>query len=443
MVQIYKPAKGKKKQPQQKLKIEIDSLDHEGTGICRQHQPVIFVEGALPGELCQVQVTEKKPRYWRAIVNEVLSPNPQRVDAFCQYYQQCGGCNNQQITAQELLSHKQSALSELLKRVGQQQSLPWLPPVLSPAQGYRRKARLAVDAQDKSNIKLGFRSAQGRKIVNIEHCPVLTENLQALLPALNQVFKQLKKSSHIGHVLLLDVLPQPMLLFRQVKTIADTDLKLLSEFCQQHACRMVLETAKNTFQLISGATIESFYQLDEDLRLHFLPNDFIQGNELVNQKMVQQAVQWLELTPRDIVLDLFCGIGNFSLAMAKHCQSVLGIEGVDTMVNRATENARKNDINNAQFAHMDLNQEKSLANTSLKNCNKVLLDPARAGALEVMPQLLKLKPEAILYISCNPATFARDAAVLTGKSYRLAKIAVLDMFPATSHTELMALFLPV
>jgi len=443
MVQIFKPAKSKKKNTHQILKVKIQNLDHEGTGVCRQHQPVIFVPGALPGELCQVQITEKKARYWRADVKQVLTPDPRRVDAFCQYYQQCGGCNNQQLTAEDLVSLKQSALSELLKRIGQQADLPWQPAVLSQAQGYRRKARLAVDAQDKSKVKLGFRSAQGQKIIDIAHCPVLTPNLQTLQSELNNTIKTLKKAAHIGHVVLLDVLPKPMVVLRQVKTIPDPDLKLLIDFCHQHDCRLVTEKAKNVFHSLVGEGVESYYTLGDKLTLSFLPNDFIQGNGPVNRKMVEQAIQWLELGPQDNVLDLFCGIGNFSLTMARGCHSVLGIEGVDAMVSRATDNARANGIDNVRFVQMDLNQQTSLSGNELIASNKVLLDPARAGALEVMPQLLQLKPQAILYISCNPATFARDAAVLTEKSYRVDKIAMLDMFPATSHTELMALFLPV
>lgn len=440
MVQIYKAPKGKKPGPigAPKLTLSIDDIEHGGLGVCRSHQPVVFVEGGLPGEQLEVRITDKKPRYWQGLAVKVLSPSAERIEPFCPHSRECGGCQNQHIGQTELIVHKQQAVDQLLKRQTGIKTLNWQAPLLGPAQGYRRKARLAIDAQNRADVKVGFRAKGSDQVVSIKQCAILSEPLQAILPPLLSLIKQLKGTKQLGHISVLDADDQVQLCLRVTCALPGEDLARLSQFAEDNSLRLMLETAPNRFELVSGTSQDVHYSPSAELSLAIGPNDFIQVNDVVNQAMVSQALTWLQVTPGEQVLDLFCGVGNFSLPLAHAGAQVTGVEGIEAMVKRAAKNASENGLQ-VDFQCLDLSDTAALAKLP-SQIDKVLLDPARAGAQALMSVLHKLNPKGILYVSCNPATFARDAAVLIDKGWQVDKIGLMDMFPNTAHTELMAHF---
>ncbi|GAB3031606.1 23S rRNA (uracil(1939)-C(5))-methyltransferase RlmD [Bowmanella dokdonensis] len=446
MVQIYRSSrKPKKTHAGQNLTLTIDDMEHGGLGVCRSHQPVVFVEGALPGETVKVRVTDQKSRAWQAVATQVLQPSPERTVPFCPHIQTCGGCQNQHIGQSDLLRYKQRAVDALLRRLAGLENINWQPALHGEDRRYRRKARLAVDAQKKGQVRVGFRGKGSDQVITIRECQILTAPLQALLPDFLALIKGLRTVKHIGHIGLLDADNQTQVCLRITAGLHPQDRTQLSAFAVLHRCNLLLETSRGQFELLHGTEQQARYQLPGDISVEVAPNDFIQVNGPMNQSMIAQAIEWLGIEAGDQVLDFFCGVGNFSLPMARQGARVLGFEGMPEMVQRATENARSNGLGNVHFMAADLSDEHALKSclsegTEATQANKVLLDPARAGAQELMPFLHKLQPQKILYVSCNPATFARDAAPLVEKGWQLDRIALMDMFPNTAHTELMALF---
>ncbi|GGD49989.1 23S rRNA (uracil(1939)-C(5))-methyltransferase RlmD [Lacimicrobium alkaliphilum] len=443
MVQLYKSAR-KKAAPAKPVSLRIDTLDHSGIGVCRSHQPVVFVEGALPGEEVKARVREKKKRVWLAEVEEVLRPSPERIEPFCPHFNECGGCQHQHIGQKPMLNYKQQAVNQLLRKIAGVESLNWQPPLVGGYQGYRRKVRLALDARTgkgKSSMSLGFRARGSEKVVDITECKVLTPPLQHALPEIRALVKGLQSVRHIGHVSMLDADNQLQICLRLTKPLPEHDKQALQAFAQRHQCTLLLQTQKMTFEQLAGDHSNALYQPVSELSLEFSPTDFIQVNKEINRAMVLQAISWMDIRADDKVLDLFCGVGNFALPMAQKGAQITGVEGIQAMVSQAETNASRNGLQ-AAFLQTDLGDEGSLAQLfrQLGQVDKVLLDPARAGAAAVIPWLNKLNPAQILYVSCNPATFARDMEQLVENGWRVNKIGLMDMFPNTAHTELMALF---
>jgi 23S rRNA (uracil1939-C5)-methyltransferase len=443
MVQLYQSAR-KKQPPLKSLTLRIDDLDHSGTGVCRTHQPVVFVEGALPGEEVRVRVEERKKRFWRATVEQVLKPATKRVAPFCPHFSQCGGCQHQHIAQLPMLEYKQQAVDQLLNKVAGVSALNWQAPLVGSEQGYRRKVRLALDARPgkgKSSVHLGFRAKGSDKVVDISECKVLTPPLQQLLPDLRILVTELGCVRHIGHISLLDADNQLQLCLRLTRPLPEADRQSLTIFAREHGCTVLLQTGADEFEYLTSDHQSTSYRPVDELSLDFSPTDFIQVNGAINRAMIMQAINWLDINSGDKVLDLFCGVANFALPMAHKGAEVIGIEGVQAMVEQARANAAKNQLQ-AEFLQADLGDEKALMQLTkqLGQVGKVVLDPARAGAAAVMPWLSRLNPAQILYVSCNPATFARDMAQLLESGWHVDKIGLMDMFPNTAHTELMALF---
>ena len=446
LAQIFK-AKGRGRQRkgpnQAKTKVvttEVTGLDHQCQGVCGNHEPIIFVDGGLPGEKVRVAVHEQKKRFWRGRVTEVLEPDPARIPAFCPHFDACGGCQTQHLAPESMLVHKQAAVDALLRRNGLTEGFEWALPLRTTVRGYRRKTRLALDARHPDKISLGFREKQGAKVINIGSCGILVEALEALIGPLQQLMTQLEQPQAIGHVGLIKGDNLVQVCFRVTRTLSDFDHNALTEFAQLTDCQLVLEGKDQANTLISKVDQTLFVQPEEGIKLELTPNDFVQVNDGINQAMVAQAIEWLDLQTEDQVLDLFCGVGNFSLPFAKRCQQVVGIEGVAKMVQRAEHNALINGVGNARFLQADLSDPDPLTGPIGQNCTKILLDPARDGAATLVPNLAQTQAEKVLYVSCNPATFARDAVEMVKGPFRLDRIGLMDMFPNTSHTELMALF---
>lgn len=445
MVKVFKPGKSAKKKPaSQVTELQITALDHQGRGVAKT-SPVTFVEGALPGEICRARITTTRKNVRFAQAETIKTTADARQIPPCEYFASCGGCQTQYCQPKAMISYKQQALSSLIEKFTgiAADALPWQPVVSGGGQGYRRKARLAVDCRDRQHIKTGFRGKDGNTVVNISRCQVLHPALSQLLDPLNSLVKKLSGKRHIGHISLFYGTDGVQVTLRSTKPLSVDDMDKLRRFQTSQQCHVQLED--NGHQLVSlyPKSAEARYALTLEhttLSLTLMPGDFVQVNDAVNQQMVQQALNWLELSDVDNCLDLFCGIGNFTLPIATTGARVTGFEVSAEMVQRAKHNAQQNGIQDVEFICGDLAQDDVLAKLDAMEFNKVLLDPARAGAYEAVQRLVALQPERILYVSCNPATFGRDIALLTSQGYHMAKISLLDMFPYTSHTEVMALF---
>ncbi|ENM5731964.1 23S rRNA (uracil(1939)-C(5))-methyltransferase RlmD [Vibrio mimicus] len=436
MARFFQPKKqstiDKKHQP-----VTIERLDHQGSGLAFLQKKPLFVDGALPGEEVLIQLTESKSKYARGQLIKVLKPSTERVEPFCVHYAQCGGCDLQHLDRTGQINHKQQALSQLMVKFAGQ-SLALSAPVCSDDQGYRRRARLSLMWDKKTQqLQFGFRRKQSKAIVSVTHCPVLEPSLNALLPELNALLSQWSQPELLGHVELVKGDNTQVLVLRHLGVLAEQDQQSLSDFATQKGLTLYLTLEAGELQHVQG---EAPYCEETGSRLSFLPNHFIQVNRAVNQQMVEQALNWLEVNKQDRVLDLFCGLGNFTLPLAKQAQEVVGVEGVEEMVQHATHNAKLNQINNVAFYQANLEQDMTNASWAQQKFAKVLLDPARAGAEGIVDQLAALGAERVVYVSCNPATLARDSQSLLSQGFRLEKLGMLDMFPHTSHLESMALF---
>jgi 23S rRNA (uracil1939-C5)-methyltransferase len=448
MVQIYKAPKTSNNRKKnsgssrvlERLTAKITRMDHMGQGVVSDHSPIIFATGGLPGETCELDVVEQKPRYWKAKVNRVLSASASRIEPFCQHFDVCGGCQTQFIKPQVLIEQKQAAVTDLLLKFNVDSDDCWQSPLLGPTVDYRRKTRFSIDARNKNKIQIGFRQKDSKQIVSIASCEVLTKPLQALINPIQDCITKMHNPVVIGHITLLQGANVEQVCLRLMRQLDEYDLALWKLFAKSSQCQVVLERKDGSSELLAGHDASLFYYAQEDLKLEISANDFVQVNDEINQAMIKQAITWLDLHSTDTLLDLFCGVGNFSLPMALSCHHVIGVEGLANMVQKAKRNAQINSIDNCTFLCEDLSQMTQKLANSFHTCNKILLDPAREGARGILAQLSKNEPTHILYVSCNPATFARDAAEFCEMDYQIDKIALMDMFPNTAHTELMALF---
>lgn len=417
--------------------VKVEKLDHHGAGIAYQSKKPMFIEGALPGEQVLVQLTESKSKFSRANLIKVQTPSQQRIEPFCPYYQECGGCNMQHLGIEHQREYKQQTLSQLMtKFAGQTAQLD--APIIGAEQGYRRRARISLHIDKKSKqLQFGFRKKQSKEIVTVAHCPVLTPELDELISPLYQLLKGFSHQECLGHVELVKGDNTRIIVLRHSKALKDKDQRALVEFAKANQVSLYLMPQSDQLDLVEGP---QGHYLEAGVTIPFEPNNFIQVNQQVNESMVNQAMDWLELAESDRVLDLFCGLGNFSLPIAKQVKSVVGVEGIDAMVKKATDNAKLNKLDNAHFYQANLEEDFSGQSWANEKFDKVLLDPARAGASGVVEQLSELGATRVVYVSCNPATLARDSQSLLNQGYQLQKLGMLDMFPHTSHLESMALF---
>jgi len=443
---LQQPRKEKIEQPLDNMRLgemTIDRMGHDGRGIASWNAKTLFVEAALTGEKITARLVANHPRYAEARVDQIIEPSPDRIAAACQYYAQCGGCQLQHAKAETQLAIKQAAVFEQVERWANAKPKKILEPILSPDYGYRRSARLAIDERGESFL-LGFRQANSHQLVNIENCIVLVPALNQLIKPLQHLLANLQTKNAISHVDLLAT-DKTLIVLRQLQTLSDQDYQALTVFAKNHDCEICLQPNKSP-ELINlqqqAVDPRLFYSLQQyQLAIGFHPLDFIQVNADVNAKMVTQALALLDIKPDDIILDLFCGIGNFTLPIAQQAKRVIGIEGQETMVLRGRENAQRLGITNAEFVAADL--EKLGLPRLRQLCGKldgVLLDPPRDGAKQAVALIAQLSPRRVVYVSCNPATLARDAKELLAAGYQLNALGILDMFPQTAHVESMALF---
>ncbi|MBS0927740.1 23S rRNA (uracil(1939)-C(5))-methyltransferase RlmD [Klebsiella michiganensis] len=413
------------------ITVTVNDLDPFGQGVARHQGKALFISGLLPQEQADVVVVEDKKQYARAQVKRRLSDSPQRQAPRCTHFGICGGCQQQHASIELQQQSKRAALARLMKREVDDiiAASPW---------GYRRRARLSLNYQPKSQqLQMGFRKANASEIVDVVQCPVLVPTLGALLPAVRECLSELKSVRQLGHVELVQADNGPLMVLRHTAALPAADKEKLERFSQSHGLSLYLAPQSEILEHIRG---EAPWYTSDGLRLVFSPRDFIQVNDGVNQLMVRTALEWLDIQPQDRVLDLFCGMGNFTLPLAKRAAQVVGVEGVPALVAKGQENAALNGLHNVTFFHENLEEDVTRQAWAKHGFDKVLLDPARAGAAGVMLHIIKLAPRRVVYVSCNPATLARDSDVLLQAGYTIQRLAMLDMFPHTGHLESMVLF---
>ncbi|AXA23923.1 MULTISPECIES: 23S rRNA (uracil(1939)-C(5))-methyltransferase RlmD [Pseudomonas] len=422
-----------------KQRLDIERLAGDGRGIAFVEGRTWFVSGALAGEAVEARVLNARGKIVEARLERVLQASPERREAPCRHYARCGGCTLQHLPHEGQLALKQRLLAEQLQRVAGVQPDEWAAPLAGPEFGYRRRARIAVRWDVKAReLQVGFRAEASQDIIAIDDCPVLVQPLQTILRHLPTVLRSLSRPQALGHVELFSGTAEAVLV-RHVAPLADDDLARLQAFCEQAGAQLWLQGEGEPAPHDGAATL-GFDLAPWGLELAWRPGDFVQVNAQVNTLMIQQALAWLAPQPDERVLDLFCGLGNFALPLARQAREVVAVEGVQAMVDRAAANAASNNVHNARFFQADLSQSLAGAEWAAEGFSAVLLDPPRDGAYEVVQSIARLKARRLVYVSCNPATLARDAQVLVGQGYRLKRAGILDMFPQTAHVEAMALF---
>ncbi len=436
MAQFFKAKKKASVNTKHQL-VDVVRLEHNGAGIAFVDKKPVFIDGALPEEKAIIQFTEQKKQYARAKLIKLIQKSTKRQAPICPHYHECGGCNLQHLQRQEQIVAKNQKLQELMKKQGILVG-EMVQPIMGEELSYRRRARISLMINKQTNqLDFGFRKKQSKAIVNVRHCPVLVQELDQHLESLFTLLNQLKGKKHLGHVELVQADNGSVLLIRHVAEFNEKDRQALVNYCEEHNLILYLMPESDVLTHVCGE--EPYYVID-GAKIYFTPKDFIQVNRHVNDKMVEQALSWLNLKETDSVLDLFCGLGNFSLPIAQKVKNVVGIEGVDEMVQRAQSNAEKNGLNNVTFYQANLEEDITDQVWASTRFTKILLDPARAGAAGVMETVAKLTPQTVVYVSCNPATLARDSQLLIQHGYKLTRLGMLDMFPHTGHLESMALF---
>ena len=439
---------------------KVERLSHEGRGIAHydgaefshpteKQGKKVFIRYALPGETVKAQITRQVSKLEEADSIELLSePNPYRIEPICPHFGSCGGCNMQHIHPDEQIRLKQDVLKSHLSHFAGLEPAQWLSPLRSTRVDYRHKARIGVRFLPKSNkLLMGFREAQSNHLTEIQTCKILDIQLDQALPEIKALLESLKGKSSIGHIELAKGDGEISLLVRHTEKLKQHDVNLMQQYALQKQWQLYLQPAGvESVHRVDDADAEMYlhYRLNEfDVDFAFNPTDFTQVNPTVNPQMVKLACDLLELKQGEKVLDLFCGLGNFSLPLSKcvgDTGKVVAVEGSEAMVKRGTENALNNRISNVKFYSQDLTKDFSHYSWANQGFDALLIDPPRAGAEQVMHYLPKFGAKRIVYVSCNPATLARDAGILVQHGYQLKKAGVMDMFTHTGHVESIALF---
>ena len=433
----------------EKLKIlqsaEVTRLAHDGRGVAKVDGKTVFITGALPGEEVTFHYTQRQSQFDQGQVVEIVKPSSERQTPLCIHADICGGCRLQHLTTAAQLFYKQQTLLDQLWHFGKvAPPTELLPPLAANEWGYRRKARLSVRyVNKKERLLIGFHEKQGRYVADLNVCEVLHPAVGKRLVELQTVLSQLSIYRAIPQIeVAVGDGPVVVLVLRHLEPLTLEDKRLLQTFGQEHGFTWYLQPGNASTVEPLDQPVTLHYQLPVfNLSLEFSPLDFVQINANINQQLVQLALNLLEVKSTDRVLDLFCGLGNFSLPLAQQAAELVGVEGDLQMVKRAQMNAERNQISNTHFYAADLSQDVTQTPWWRQKYNKLLLDPARTGALEIVQQMDSLGVERIVYVSCNPATFARDAAELVHKQgYELQQLGILDMFPHTHHVEAIGLF---
>ncbi len=425
----------------------IESIDHEGIGVAHVDGKVTFIDGGVTGERVAFARRRSRGNFDLGSVTEVLQESSQRVTPRCAYFGTCGGCAMQHVEPSAQVAAKQRVLEDNLARLGKVNPEQILPPIAGPAWGYRNRARLSVHyVAKKGGVLVGFHERRSSFVADTMSCEVLPPAISAMIPALREMFTAMAIRDRLPQLELAVGEDVTVFVLRNLEPLPEADAQRLRDFADRHGIQWWLqpkgpETA-HPFHPPEAPALD--YALPEfGLRLGFSPTEFTQVNAGVNRVLVKRAVDLLDPRPGERVGDLFCGLGNFTLPLATRGADVTGIEGSPSLVRRAEANARANGLEDrARFIAHDLYNDAEGALERLGRVDKLLIDPPRDGAMEIVKALADDGPSRIVYVSCSPATLARDAGVLVNvKGYRLACAGVVNMFPHTGHVESIALFL--
>lgn len=380
------------------ITVEATDLDPFGQGVARHNGKALFITGLLPTERAEITLTEDKRQFARGQVKRRLNDSPERVKPRCPHFGVCGGCQQQHASKELQQKSKSRALARQLKHDVNEilSDVPW---------GYRRRARLSLSYQPKTaRLEMGFRKAGSSDIVDVQQCPILVPHLEALLPEVRTCLSGLDGVRHLGHVELVMANNGPLMVLRHTAPLSKKDREKLERFSHSHDLALFLAPQSEILEQVTG---EAPWYASNWLRLTFSPRDFIQVNDGVNQLMVEKALTWLDVQKSDRVLDLFCGMGNFTLPLAREAASVVGVEGVEALVAKGQENAQQNGLQNVTFFHQNLEEDVTQQPWAKQGFDKILLDPARAGAPGVMAHIIKLAPKSTAGLSISTASGAK------------------------------------
>jgi 23S rRNA (uracil1939-C5)-methyltransferase len=425
------------------VEVEIESLSPEGRGVARVDGKTVFVFGALPSERVRVRISKRKRNYDEAKTLEVLEAAPERIQPRCEAFGICGGCSLQHLSGDDQVAHKQRALLAMMTHAGIEVGKV-LPPLRGPAWGYRQKARLGVkNVPGKGRVLVGFRERETPYIADMRRCEVLLPAVGERLEALSELIGMLDARARIPQIEVAADDARVQLVLRHLDPLSEQDLELLRQFAEETGFYLQLQPGgpQSVLDLYPEAQSMAFDPLgDGRIRIGFQATDFVQVNQAINRQMVARALEMLDPGPADSVLDLFCGLGNFTLPLALGAARVTGVEGDPDMVARARDAARANGITNTEYYAADLEQADPQYPWMRRRYALILLDPPRSGARKMAQIIGGFGARRIVYLSCQPSSLVRDAAIICAQGYRLAHLGVVDMFPQTAHVESMAVF---
>ena len=437
-------ARRRKKLPADPVDATIESLSPEGRGVSHVDGKTIFIAGALSGEQVKFVYDNIRAKFSEGHTIEVIEPSPERIEPKCEYAAICGGCSLQHMDAEAQIQHKQSVLLGHFQNLADIQPTEVLPPLTGPLWGYRKKARLGVRyVRKKERVLVGFREKNSSFLADMKQCEVLHPSVGHHLMDLSELIGDLACFDKIAQIEVAVDDTHTCLILRNLVDLNKDDQKKLTDYAKANNIDLYLQPkGPDSIELLWPESSSLSYSVEEGINVYFKPADFTQVNTEINKKMVARAIDLLQLEKSDHILELFCGLGNFTLPLAKRVSTVVGVEGDKGLIERAMENAQRNNIENITYHVANLMEDVTNAQW-LRNVsyNKILIDPPRSGAIEVLPHIVKLSVDRILYISCNPATLARDTNYLVNEAgYQLTKAGVMDMFPHTAHVESIAVF---
>ena len=437
-------SRSRRNTPKPEFELTIENLSHDGRGVGRRDGKAVFVDGALPGETVRVQQTGRNRNFDEATTLDVLVASGDRVTPRCPHFGVCSGCVLQHLDAAAQLVAKQRVLLENLARIGHVEPVRVLEPLADIAWGYRRKGRFSVRyVEKKGRVLVGFRERDPRFVAELGECHTVVPELGFRIAELAALVESLDAKRSIPQIEFIAGDGPVALVFRHLEVLGEADLARLVVFGKSSGFAVLLQPGgvDSVINLWPTELALDFAIPSFDLRLAFRPLDFIQVNAGLNQRMIALALELLQPDRDDRVLDLFCGLGNFTLPIARRAGRVVGVEGDPGLVARARENASRNGLDNVEFHAADLAKDLSLEPWMRAGFDKLLIDPPRAGAAEVLAQLPMAGIRRIVYVSCHPASLARDAGFLVReRGYRLVAAGAMDMFPQTAHVESIALF---
>lgn len=448
-----KPSTRAKALPQGTFTTTISKLLTDGRGLATIEGKPVMIAGTLPDEIIKFRFTKQTKQLFEGEMVEILTASPKRVTPKCAVFPTCGGCVLQHLDADSQIDIKDQQLLDNIEQSLKKPPKNTAEPLVASHWGYRHRARVGLKwKKDEKRVAVGFRGQASSHIIPTDSCDILAPALSALLPAIGELVATLHAPDSLTHVEMTlaetaDKQYQTALTFRHVEALTETDKSTLAAFAVSHHVLIYLQSGNSdTVKGLNHDQRLSYFLTIGDkprLQMDFMPFHFTQVNFAMNPKMVAQALDWLDLQPHDSVLDLFCGLGNFTLPMAQRAAKVVGVEGVKSLVDWAKQNAERNGINNVEFHQADLTQNTQMMRWRVKHhYNKVLIDPPRAGAADIMPLLHALKPDRICYVSCHGATLARDLKILVNDyGYQLKTVGAMDMFAQTAHVEAMALLI--